>query len=102
MASMVNYAPRLHPSERFSRVDWTPRHYTFSMHNYTCLCAPYTGLVQLACGAQFVHGNGRVFGYNSPLSLALRNQDRIVVAPHNALLPLPDMPPDNGAAPMEE
>ena len=50
---------------------------------------------------QFVHNNARVFGYNSPGSLQLRDQDRIVVAPHNAELPLPDLP-DTGAAPMEE
>ena len=48
-----------------------------------------------------MHNNSRVFGYNSPGSLQLRDQERIIVAPHNAELPLPDLP-DTGAAPMEE
>ncbi len=50
---------------------------------------------------QFVHDNQRIFGYNSPGDLKLRDQDRVVVAPHDEPLPLPDVP-DSGMAPMEE
>jgi hypothetical protein len=48
-----------------------------------------------------VHDNQRIFGYNSPGDLKLRDQDRVVVAPHDEPLPLPDVP-DSGMAPMEE
>ena len=50
---------------------------------------------------QFVHNNQRVFGYNSPASLQLRDQDRILVAASFASLPLLELQ-NNGAEPMEE
>ncbi len=53
------------------------------------------------CHTQFVHNNKRIYGYNSPGSLALRDQDRIVVAPHDEPLPLPIVV-DSDSAPMEE
>ena len=48
-----------------------------------------------------MHNNKRIYGYDSPSSLALRDQDCVVVAPHDAPLPLPDVT-IVGDSPMEE